>query len=65
MSKRNNDCSSCGEGLPKNDCSKSKRPCGHCCNHSWSHDKCCWCGREYVDEVAGLVVGLVAEHGVQ
>lgn len=25
-------------------CPKSKRPCGHHCNHSWSHEECCWCG---------------------
>lgn len=25
-------------------CSNSKRPCGHHCNHSWSHEECCWCG---------------------
>lgn len=28
-------------------CSKSKRPCGHHCNHSWSHEECCWCGRVF------------------
>ncbi len=45
-----NECSSCGEGcaLP-NECPKSKRPCGHHCNHSWSHDECCWCGKEFTD----------------
>jgi len=25
-------------------CPKSKRACGHHCNHSWSHEECCWCG---------------------
>jgi hypothetical protein len=25
-------------------CKESKRKCGHHCNHSWSHEKCCWCG---------------------
>lgn len=44
------ECASCGE-LPKNDCKESKRPCGHHCNHSWTHDKCCWCGKEFGDEV--------------
>jgi hypothetical protein len=30
---------------PTNDkCPKSQRPCGHHCNHSWSHESCCWCG---------------------
>lgn len=28
-------------------CSKSKRPCGHHCNHSWSHEECCWCGHVF------------------
>jgi hypothetical protein len=37
-------CDSCGEGAPTNECRKSKRPCGHHCNHSWSHDGCDWCG---------------------
>lgn len=41
------DCIDCGEGTPANDCAKSKRSCGHHCNHAWSHDGCCWCGREW------------------
>ena len=41
------DCSSCGENMPKNECPNSKRPCGHHCNHSWSHDVCCWCGQAW------------------
>jgi len=28
-------------------CPCSKRPCGHHCNHSWSHEECCWCGQEF------------------
>jgi hypothetical protein len=40
-------CSSCGENMPKNECLSSKRKCGHHCNHSWSHDSCCWCGKEW------------------
>jgi hypothetical protein len=47
-----NECLSCGEGLRKNDCPKSKRPCGHHCNHSWSHDACCWCGTNFGEEPA-------------
>lgn len=27
-----------------NKCAKSKRACGHHCNHLWTHDECCWCG---------------------
>lgn len=38
-------CASCGEDAPL--CPKSKRACGHHCNHSWSHDHCCWCGEEF------------------
>lgn len=41
------DCSSCWELMPINECPKSKRACGHHCNHSWSHDECDWCGKEF------------------
>jgi hypothetical protein len=41
------DCISCGEGMPENECNESKRECNHHCNHSWIHDKCCWCGEEF------------------
>lgn len=44
------DCCSCGEGMPREECPKSLRPCGHHCNHSWSHDSCCWCGEEWDGE---------------
>ncbi len=40
-------CTSCEEGLPKNECPNSKRPCGHHCNHSWNQDECCWCGQKF------------------
>lgn len=40
-------CSSCAEGMPKHECTNSKRSCGHHCNHSWEQDKCCWCGAEF------------------
>jgi len=49
--KREVECASCGE-VPKNDCKESKRPCGHHCNHSWTHDECCWCGKSFDDEAA-------------
>lgn len=45
-----NECISCGEVENDPDlnerCPESKHPggCGHHCNHSWSHDTCCWCG---------------------
>lgn len=41
------ECLSCGEECEKNECPESKRECGHHCNHSWSHDECCWCGKEF------------------
>jgi transcription elongation factor Elf1 len=40
------ECLSCGEGDPPNECPKSKRPCGHHCNHVWTHDSCHWCDYE-------------------
>jgi hypothetical protein len=44
------ECVSCGQEDPQSDCSKSKRPCGHHCNHSWTHDECCWCGEIFGEE---------------
>lgn len=44
------DCTACGEESQKNECPNSKRPCGHHCNHSWSHDECCWCGEVFEEE---------------
>lgn len=43
------ECLSCGEGMPRNECPKSKHECGcgHHCNHVWSHDECCWCGVKF------------------
>ena len=41
------DCVSCGEETPRDECPKSERPCGHHCNHSWSHDACDWCGESF------------------
>jgi len=41
------ECASCGEGDPRNECPQSKRPCGHHCNHVWTHDSCDWCGFTY------------------
>ena len=42
-----NECDSCGEDIPSietgiktlDHCDKSKRPCGHHCNHVWSHER--------------------------
>ena len=45
------ECGSCGDdNCPPNECPKSKRPCGHHCNHSWSHDACCWCGVQFGED---------------
>ena len=46
------ECLSCEEDPDPSDpmdydhytCAQSKRPCGHHCNHAWSHEECCWCG---------------------
>jgi hypothetical protein len=46
------DCVSCGEEMPKNECPKSERPCGHHCNCSWVQDGCCWCGKEFGEQAA-------------
>ena len=43
------ECGSCGEGIPEQECPESKRPCGHHCNHVWTHDICDWCGTEFGD----------------
>ena len=43
------ECYSCGEeGDTENSeaCLKSKRKCGHHCNHILTHDQCCWCNKE-------------------
>lgn len=44
------DCTSCAEGAPRGECPQSERPCGHHCNHSWSHDSCCWCGTAFGED---------------
>jgi len=43
------ECLACLEGVPKHECSFSKRKCGHHCNHSWTHDYCCWCNKEIAE----------------
>lgn len=45
------ECISCEEEISKNEeCPESKRTCGHHCNHSLSHDECCWCGVEWGED---------------
>lgn len=45
------ECLTCGEieGV-EGECPKSTRPCGHHCNHVWTHDLCHWCGAEISDD---------------
>lgn len=70
------DCLSCGEGNPRGECPRSQRPCGHHCNHSWSHDACSWCEAEFgevqppapadgdgLDPVEGVTAALCAYFG--
>lgn len=40
------ECGSCGETVI-DECPASRRPCGHHCNHSWTHDHCDWCGKDF------------------
>ena len=52
------DCVSCGEADPRGECPKSKRACGHHCNHLTTHDACDWCGVKIGEdgaETAGAV----------
>lgn len=37
-------CYSCEEDEPRGECPASRRSCGHHCDHSWTHESCCWCG---------------------
>ncbi len=41
------DCLSCAEGMSRDECPESKRPCGHHCDCSWDQDECCWCGATF------------------
>lgn len=41
------ECNTCSEPIFEDEkCPNSEKPCGHHCNHSWTHDHCCWCGKE-------------------
>ena len=44
------ECGSCGGEFEDDKCPKSKRPCGHHCNHVWTHDACDWCGVRFCDD---------------
>lgn len=41
------DCIDCDDPNGSLECPGAKRDCGHHCSHSWSHDRCCWCGSEF------------------
>lgn len=46
------ECFSCVEETeeqPEDQCPQSKRPCGHHCNHAWTDEECCWCGKVFGD----------------
>ena len=45
-------------------CPKSKRPCGHHCNHLWSHEECCWCGLVFaqIEESPEIEYGRKIDH---
>lgn len=47
------DCADCANkrmGYDDDQCHKSQKSCGHHCNHSWSHDSCCWCSAEWGED---------------
>jgi hypothetical protein len=56
-----NACASCGEGVEQERCAKSQRPCGHHCNHVWTHDACDWCGSVWIEN--GIEVPAKPEAG--
>lgn len=45
----NSECATCGTDETEK-CPNSLRACGHHCNHSWSHDECCWCGKKWGED---------------
>lgn len=49
MAELDDQCGTCEEGMPPNECPQSKRPCGHHCNCSWEQEVCCWCGATEFD----------------
>lgn len=40
------ECYSFGES-DEEKCPKSEKECEHHCNHSWTHDSCCWCKKNW------------------
>jgi hypothetical protein len=43
-------CLSCGEGDPRGECPRSRRACGHHCDHIHTHDRCDWCLVEFGED---------------
>jgi hypothetical protein len=42
------ECASCGIFVDNElGCADSRKACGHHCNHSWTHDECCWCDMKW------------------
>lgn len=59
MPEIDDECSTCDcgdEATESDKCPNSQRQCGHHCNHSWSHESCCWCGKVW-NEVGVPVTG--------
>jgi hypothetical protein len=55
------DCITCDElfaggEAPQADCPSESAPHGHHCNHSWTHDSCCYCETQWGE--GGEVLGL-------
>jgi hypothetical protein len=48
-------CLSCGEQVPAGSCPDSPRSCRHHCNHSWTPDRCCWCGRAFGERPLAVI----------
>ena len=44
------ECISCIEKVEDEECPSSKRDCNHHCNHSWTHDECCWCRENFEED---------------
>lgn len=43
-------CIACAGQPDDEPCTKSKRSCGHHCNHTWEDKPCCWCGAAFKPE---------------
>jgi hypothetical protein len=66
------ECISCEEDPDPDDpvdygnykCPHSKRKCEHHCNHSWTHDKCCWCNQIFgpIEESPEIEMGRAVYH---